>query len=79
MLADMLRTIYIDPEEVAREYLLRCKRGAWKKENTVESLKCFNLERMIAAEEEGKDAPMPLEMEEYYSVEMDQVDNENEE
>ena len=45
----------------------------------MESLKCFNLERMIAAEEEGKDAPMPLEMDEYYSVEMDQVDNDNEE
>ena len=42
-------------------------------------LKCFNLERMIAAEEEGKDAPMPLEIEEYYSVEMDQVDNDNDE
>ena len=79
MLSDLLRVIYIDPELVAKEYLARCKRGAWKKENTMESLKCFNLERMIAAEEEGKDAPMPLEMEEYYSVEMDQVDNDNEE
>eukprot|EP00956_Cyclotella_meneghiniana_P040051 scaffold185481_cov114-Cyclotella_meneghiniana.AAC.2 len=81
MLLDLLRVIYIDPEElVVKEYLVRC--SAWKKkENTVESLKYFNLERMIAAaaEEERKDAPMPLEMEEYYSVEIDQVNYDNEE
>ena len=69
MLTDMLRTIYIDPEEVAREYLLRCKRRAWKKENMVESLKCFNLERLIAAEDAGDDAPPPLELGEYVSAE----------
>ena len=31
---------------------------------------------MIAAEEDGKDKPLPLEMDEYYSAEMDQVDDE---
>ena len=39
---------------VANEYLDRAKRGAWKKENTVESLKCWNLERVIVAEDFGK-------------------------
>ena len=76
MLSDLLRVMYIDPELVAKEYLSRCKRSAWKKENTVDSLKCFNLERMIAAEEDGKDKPAPLEMDEYYSAQMDQVDDE---
>ena len=41
MLSVLLNSVYIDPEWVAEEYLHRCKKGAWKKENTVESLKCF--------------------------------------
>jgi hypothetical protein len=58
-----LASVYIDPKVVATEYLARCKRGAWKKENTVESLKCFNLERMIAAEEMGMPVPDDVEIE----------------
>ena len=35
---------------VAKEYLRWCKAGAWKKENTEDALKCWNLERVLDAE-----------------------------
>jgi len=38
MLGFMVHRVYIDIEWVAREYLRRCKVGAWKKENTEEAL-----------------------------------------
>ena len=38
MLVSILQNVYIDPEIVAKEYLQRCKSGAWKKENTEEAL-----------------------------------------
>jgi hypothetical protein len=71
MLASILASVYIDPKEVAAEYLARSKRGAWKKDNTVESLKCFNLERMIAAEEMGMAIPDDVEMEKYLTGDVD--------
>ena len=37
--------------------------GSWKKGNTEEALKCWNLERIINAEQQGKDAPSELNME----------------
>ena len=69
MLAFMVHNVYIDIEWVAKEYLRRCKAGAWKKENTVEALKCWNLERNIDAETYGQSMPEPLTLEEF--VELD--------
>jgi hypothetical protein len=60
MLVSILPNVYLDKEWVANEYLRRCKCGAWKKENTVEALKCWNLECIIDAEMLGK--PPPTEM-----------------
>ena len=61
MLAKILSKVYVDKEWVAKEYLRRCKEGAWKKENTVEAVKCWNLERMMLdADLLGK--PMPSEL-----------------
>ena len=34
LLSNIVQHMYIDPEWVASEYLKRCKKGAWKKENT---------------------------------------------
>ena len=44
MLAQIMPKVYIDKEWVAKEYLRCCKEGAWKKENTVDAVKCWNLE-----------------------------------
>ncbi|KAL7507352.1 hypothetical protein ACHAXN_005334 [Cyclotella atomus] len=65
MLSVALNNIYIYPNWVAEEYLHRCKRGAWKKESTMEALKCFNLERTLEAEELGKDVPEDVDMSVY--------------
>jgi hypothetical protein len=40
--------------------LRRCKAGAWKKENTVEAVTCWNLERIFDAEQHRQ--PMPDEL-----------------
>ena len=64
MLASILPNVYVDMEWVANEYLRRCKCGAWKKENTAEALKCWNLERIIDAEMLGKPPPPELTLEE---------------
>ena len=53
MLGFMVHRVYIDIEWVAREYLRRCKAGAWKKENTEEAL-------IIDAESMGLGAPAEL-------------------
>ena len=47
MLASIVQNVYIDTHWVAQEYLRRCQAGSWKKENTAESLKCWNLERIL--------------------------------
>ena len=60
MLASIVHTVYIDNAWVAAEYLRRCKAGTWKKENTVEAVKCWNLERILDAEQHGQ--PMPKEL-----------------
>jgi hypothetical protein len=39
------------------------KKGSWKKENTNEALKSWNLERIIDAEQQGKDTPDELRLE----------------
>jgi hypothetical protein len=63
LLAVILGRVYVSP---ADEYLRRCKAEAWKKENTVESSKCFNIECIISAEESGLVAPDSLTVDEYY-------------
>eukprot|EP00956_Cyclotella_meneghiniana_P035260 scaffold113042_cov68-Cyclotella_meneghiniana.AAC.1 len=57
--------MYTDPEWVASEYLKRCKKGAWKKENTVDSLKCFNLERILTASQFNLETPDEVGMEKW--------------
>jgi hypothetical protein len=65
LLSHLLNFVYIDPEWVAQEYLRRCKKGAWKKENTVDSLKSFNLERILEAQEFGLVVPQSVDLEGY--------------
>ncbi len=65
MLSHMLQHIYIDPEWVAAEYLRRSKAKSWKTQTADESLKCFNLERVIEAEIFGAKKPKEVTMEEY--------------
>ena len=65
MLAHMLNHIYIDPKWVAEEYMRRCKAKAWKTQSTDESLKCFNLERILEAEALGLPKPREVSIEEY--------------
>jgi hypothetical protein len=69
MLSHLLNHVYIDPQWVAAEYLRRCKKGVWKRDNTVESLKCFNLERILEAKELGMELPAAITIEEYMEIE----------
>lgn len=62
MLSAILPKIYIDRAWVAKEYLKRCKEGAWKKELDEEALKCWNLERIIEAELAGSQPPPAVTM-----------------
>ena len=62
MLSSILRVVYVNPEWVAEEYLRRCKSSAWKKASDDESLKCWNLERIIEAEQFGDPTPKNLSM-----------------
>lgn len=39
ILVNILCNVYIDSDWVAAEYLRHCKMGAWKKENTINSMK----------------------------------------
>ena len=56
---------YIDPVWVALEYLKRCSKGSWKKENDVDALKCWNLERIISAELLNQPQPDEMTMDEF--------------
>ncbi len=38
-------------------------KDSWKKENTKEALKCWNLERIIDAEQQGRGTPDELRLE----------------
>ena len=69
MLKSIIQNAYIDNDCVAQQYIERGKRGSWKKENTEEALKCWNLERIIDAEQQGKDAPSELNMEDLLNKE----------
>jgi hypothetical protein len=65
LLADILPKLYINPSDIATQYLMRCESGSWKKENTMDSLKCFNLERIIEAEVFNTKMPEPVPIETY--------------
>ena len=54
---------------IAQQYIEQGKRGSWKKENTEEALMCWNLERIIDAEQQGKDAPSELNIEDLLNEE----------
>ncbi|KAL7501980.1 hypothetical protein ACHAXN_000108 [Cyclotella atomus] len=58
------------------EYLRRCKKGAWKKEHTIECLKCFNLERNIDAGIDGVESPDDFSLEQYTNAEVVSTDDE---
>jgi hypothetical protein len=60
MLASIVHTVYSDNAWVAVEYLRRRKAGAWKKENTVEAVTCWNLKHILDAEQPGQ--PMSEEL-----------------
>jgi hypothetical protein len=64
LFSTILNCVNIDPDEVAKEFFTRCKKGAWKKDNTIECLKCFNLERVIAADS-GMGSPKSISLDEY--------------
>ena len=64
MLSSILRVIYINPEWAAREYLTRSNNGNWKHANDDESLKCWNLERILEAEQFGEVKKADLRMDE---------------
>jgi hypothetical protein len=55
-----IHTVYIDDAWVAAEYLRRCKAGTWKKENTVEAIKFWSLERILDAAQCRQ--PIPKEL-----------------
>ena len=69
MLASIIQSVYIDNDWVTQQYNERCKKRSWKKENTEEASKCWNLERIIDAEQQGKDAPSELNMEDLLNEE----------
>jgi hypothetical protein len=60
MLTSIVQNVFIDDNWVANEYLERCKKGKWTKKNDDEALKCWNLERIIDAEEKGMEKLQPL-------------------
>ena len=77
MLSSILRVVYINPDWVAKEYLRRCKNGAWKSASDDESLKCWNLERILEAELFGDPKPKDLTMNELL-CDMEEENDENE-
>ena len=69
VLASIIQSVYVDNDWVAQQYNEQCKKRSWKKENTEEALKCWNLERIIDAEQQGKDAPSELKFEDLLNEE----------
>ena len=64
MVVHMLQNLYTDPKWVAQEYLHCCKAKTWKTQSADDSLKCFNLKRIIEAETFGGPKPSEVTMEE---------------
>jgi hypothetical protein len=79
LLGHILQHVYVDPIFLifAEEYLARCKHGAWKKENTVESLKCYNLERILKVKEMGKEEPSKVDLDVYVGDVVGDIDDED--
>jgi hypothetical protein len=71
MLASIIQNVYIDNDWVAQQCIERGKRGSWKKESIEEVLKCWNLERIIDAEQQGKDVPSELKTADLLNEEAD--------
>ncbi len=69
MLASIIQSVHIDNDWVAQQYNEQCKKRNWKKENTEEAVKCWNIKRIIDAEQQGKDAPFELKMEDLLNEE----------
>jgi hypothetical protein len=69
LLASIIQSVYIDNDWVAQQYNEQCKTRSRKKENTEEVLKYWNLERIIDAEQQGKDAPSELKIEDLLNEE----------
>jgi hypothetical protein len=70
MLASIVHTDYIDNAWVATEYLRRCKARAWKKENIVEAVTCWNLEHILDAEQSRQSMPEELTMDDLVREDM---------
>ena len=58
MLTSIVQNVFIDDNWVANEYLERCKKGSWTKKSDDDALKCWNLERIIDAQERGIEKPL---------------------
>jgi hypothetical protein len=62
MLTSIVQNVFIDDNWVATEYLERCKKGKWTKKSNEDALKCWNLERIIDAEEKGTEKPQLMKL-----------------
>lgn len=60
MLSAIVGHVYINEETVAKEYLRRCRTGAWKEKSNEDAVKCWNLERLIDAETHAKTNPVAM-------------------
>ncbi len=69
MLASIIQNVYIDNNWVAHQYIERSKKGSLKKESTKEALKYWNLECIIDAEQQGRDIPDELRLEDLFNEE----------
>ena len=69
MMVSIIQNVYIDNIQVAQQYIERSKKGSWKKENTKEAFKCWNLECIIDAEQQGRDIPDELRLEDLLNEE----------
>ncbi len=60
MLTSIEQNVFIDDNWVVNEYLNRCEKGKWTKQGNDDALKCWNLERIINAEEMGVETPVEM-------------------
>ena len=63
LVAAILPKVHIDKEWAEQEYLIRCKAGAWKKDSSMDALKCWNFERVIDADLNLQPTPRALNFE----------------
>ena len=60
MLSSLIQNVHVNEERIAEEYLRRCSNGSWKRSNTEDALKCWNLERIITSDLMNVPQPEPL-------------------